>query len=163
MPRQFKVLNDLRAQDAHHVGEHRILESGEKLFGNGRPADNLPLFKHQHFEAGARQIGRVDQPVVAGADHDDIVAACHLPRSVNIANERGLRALFRKLMRISDIRSACSISRPLVSWIVKGFARNTRWHARTLIFNRHFELYGLAQVRITSLKRGQCQVGFQHR
>ena len=40
---------------------------------HGRAAEHVTAFEHENFLAGARQIGGVDQAVVASADHDHIV------------------------------------------------------------------------------------------
>ena len=40
---------------------------------HGGAAEHVAALEHQNFLAGARQVGGVDQAVVASADHDDVV------------------------------------------------------------------------------------------
>ena len=70
---QVEVANDLRPQQRDHVGADRELESGENFFGDGGAAEHVAALEHQNFLAGARQIGGVDQAVVASADDDYVV------------------------------------------------------------------------------------------
>ncbi len=73
MAGKIEIADNLRPQQRDHVGAHRELESGEDFFGDGGPAEHVPALQHQHFLSGARQIGGVDEAVVASADHDHIV------------------------------------------------------------------------------------------
>ena len=43
-----------------------------QLLGDRVAADDRLRLQHQHLEAGRGQVGGADQPVVAGADHDDV-------------------------------------------------------------------------------------------
>ena len=55
------------------------LNPGNNFFGAGRAAQNVPPLEHQHFLAGLRQIGGVDQTVVASAHHDYVVLRVRTP------------------------------------------------------------------------------------
>ncbi len=78
VPRQFQVADDLRAQQADHVGEFGEAIAGEDLLGDRRAADDVAALEDHHLLAGARQIGAGDQAVVAGADDDRVVViGCH--------------------------------------------------------------------------------------
>src|SRR5438105_4642524 len=71
--RQVQVADDLRPQQAHHVGEHRETETREDLLAHRRAADALAALDDQNALAGAREIGSAHQAVVAAADDDDFV------------------------------------------------------------------------------------------
>ena len=71
--REIEVADDFRPQQRDHVGADGKLEAGEDFFGAGRAAENVAAFEHQNFLSGARQVGGVDQAVVAAADYDDVV------------------------------------------------------------------------------------------
>ena len=70
---KIEVANDLRPQQRDHVRADRELEPRHDLFRAGRAAEHVPALQHQHFLAGALQIGSIDQAVVAAADDDDVV------------------------------------------------------------------------------------------
>ncbi len=73
VPGQLEVADDLGAEQAHHIGKDRELESREDLLGDGGAPDQRPALQHQHFLAGAGQVGRRDQAVVAAPDEDRVV------------------------------------------------------------------------------------------
>ena len=79
VPRQVEIANDLGAQQAHHVREHRELEAGKDLLGHGRAADALAPLEHEHALAGAGEIRGAHEPVVAAADDDCVVGRRHDP------------------------------------------------------------------------------------
>ena len=70
---QIEIANDFRAQQGDHVGADRELEAGKNFFGDRGAAEHVTAFQHQHFLAGARQVGGIDQAVVAAADDDHVV------------------------------------------------------------------------------------------
>ena len=78
MARQFQVADDLRAQQAHDVGEFGEAIAGKDLLGHRRAADDVAPLEDHHLLARARQIGAGDQAVVARADDDRVVVVgCH--------------------------------------------------------------------------------------
>ncbi len=72
MSRQFEVADDLRAQQAHDVGILREAVPGEDLARAGGAADPVVAFENDDLLAGAGQVGRGDQAVVACADDDRV-------------------------------------------------------------------------------------------
>jgi hypothetical protein len=46
--------------------------AGNELFGGGSPADQMATLQDYHAKAGASQVSRCYQPIVAGSDYDDI-------------------------------------------------------------------------------------------
>ena len=73
VPRQVELADDLGPQQRDDVRADRELEAREDLFGDRRAADHVPPLEHQHLAPGPRQVGGVDEPVVAAADDDDVV------------------------------------------------------------------------------------------
>ena len=63
-------------QQRDDVRADRELEAGKDLLGHRRAAEHVPPLEHQHLAPGAREIGGVDQAVVAAADDDDVVVTC---------------------------------------------------------------------------------------
>ena len=49
-------------------------EAREELLGDRGASEDVPLFEHERLEAGAREIRRAHQAVVAAADDDRVVA-----------------------------------------------------------------------------------------
>ena len=74
---QIQLADDVGAHQAYHVREDAVLEAGEDLLGDGGAADERTCLEHAHVEAGAREVGGVDQAVVAAADDDDVVSPGH--------------------------------------------------------------------------------------
>ena len=70
---KIEVANNFRPQQRHDIRANRKFEAGKDLFGAGRAAEHVPPFEHENFLAGARQIGGVDEAVVAAADDDHVV------------------------------------------------------------------------------------------
>ena len=68
--RQIEVANDFRAQQRDDVGKNGKFESGNDFFGDGGAAEDVAPFEDEDFFARAGEIGRVDEAVVAAADHD---------------------------------------------------------------------------------------------
>ena len=71
--REVEVADDFRPQQRHHVGADGELEAGKDFFGAGGAAENVAAFEHQNFLSGTRQVGGVDEAVVASADYDYVV------------------------------------------------------------------------------------------
>ena len=106
--RQFEAADDLGAQQAAHVRAVRVREVLVQAAADGRAADVGIALEHQHLEAGARQVARRHQPVVAGAHHDGVVLlAAHgslSPRS----SQAGTRRVLGSASRVRSI----AISKP---------------------------------------------------
>jgi hypothetical protein len=75
VPRQLEVADDLRPQQAHDIGELREAVAREDLLGDRGAADHFAALEHADLLAGAREVGRGDQAIVARADHDRVVFA----------------------------------------------------------------------------------------
>ena len=74
--RQVELADDLGPQQRDDVRADRVLEARVDLFGHRRAAEHVAALEHQHLPPGAREVCRADQPVVAAANHDDVVVAC---------------------------------------------------------------------------------------
>ena len=74
---QFQVAHDLFLHQAGEVGGGGDAISGPDFFGDGASADQLARFEDDHAAAGAGQIRRGDQSVVAAADNDDVKCFTH--------------------------------------------------------------------------------------
>ena len=71
---EVEVAQDRRRQQAHHVGEHRdLVLRSPRLLGDGGAADDVAALEHDGALAGAGEVGRGDEPVVAAADDDGVV------------------------------------------------------------------------------------------
>ena len=73
MPRQIELADDLGPQQRDDVRADGELEAGEHLLGDRGAAEHVPPLEHEHLPPGAREIGRVDEAVVAAADDDRVV------------------------------------------------------------------------------------------
>ena len=71
--REIEVANDFRPQERDDVRADRKFESGKNFFGAGRAAEDVAALEHQNFLSSAREVGCVDEAVVAAADHDYVV------------------------------------------------------------------------------------------
>ena len=49
------------------------LEAGKDLLGHGGAAEDVAPLEDEHLSARAREVGGVDEAVVAAADDDDVV------------------------------------------------------------------------------------------
>ena len=76
--RQVEVPDDLGPQERDDVGADRELEAGEDLLGHRRAAEDVAPLEDEDLLAGAREVGGVDQAVVAASDDDDVVLRAHL-------------------------------------------------------------------------------------
>ena len=72
--RQLQIAEELRPQQAAHVGAVRVDPAFLNLTADRGAADPRVALQHQHLEARAREISRIGQAVVSGADDDGIVA-----------------------------------------------------------------------------------------
>ncbi len=75
---QVQIRDDLRIEQAHRVGGHRIAEAGIKLLRHRRAADHLAAIDHLHAHAAHREIGCAGQAVMARAN-DECVVVRHGP------------------------------------------------------------------------------------
>ncbi len=71
--RQIEFANDLGPQQRNNVGADRKLEAGKNFFGAGGTANDVAPFEDEHFLARFRQIGCVNQAVVATTDDDGVI------------------------------------------------------------------------------------------
>jgi hypothetical protein len=69
---QLEIADDFRLQQAYRIGRGRVAEAGPKFLGHRRAADNTAPLHDPHSQARHAEIGRADEPVVAGADDDGI-------------------------------------------------------------------------------------------
>ena len=70
---QLEVVDDVRPQQAQGVRERREPEARAELLGDGRAADEVAPLEDQRLEPGLREVGAVDEAVVAAADDDGVV------------------------------------------------------------------------------------------
>jgi hypothetical protein len=75
--RELQVADDLRPQQRHDVAEDAEAEAWEQLLGDRCAAEHGPLLDDEGLQAGAGEVGRADQAVVAAADDDRVVALGH--------------------------------------------------------------------------------------
>ena len=69
-----QVVDHLRAQHAEHLGGAGDAVARHDLVGDAGAADPVVALDAQRRQPVARQIGGGDQPVMAGADDDGVVA-----------------------------------------------------------------------------------------
>jgi hypothetical protein len=103
--RQVEIADDLGAEQAHHVGKDRELEAGEDFLGDRGAADDRALLENQHFAARAREVRGGDQPVVAAADDDGVVAG-------------GAHAFFRSGSKNGSFRTTAAAWRRSCSTVI---------------------------------------------
>jgi hypothetical protein len=70
---QFQFADDSLLQQADQVSAGRYAIAGPEFFGDRAPAEHLAPLQNQHFLAGAREVSRGDEAVVAAADNDSYV------------------------------------------------------------------------------------------
>ena len=73
MARQIEIANDLRPQERDDVRTDGKLEAGKDFFRHRCATQHVAALQHQHFLAGASQIGGIGQAVVSSADYDNVV------------------------------------------------------------------------------------------
>src|SRR4051812_40719704 len=71
--RELELADDLRAQQAHHVGEDGEAKAGKHFFAHRRAAHLFTTLEYQHLAADSREIRRTREPIVAAADDDGVV------------------------------------------------------------------------------------------
>jgi len=74
---QLEVADDLRPEQAVHVGGGGHLEARPQLFRHARAPHHVAALEHQHPLPGAGEIGGGDEAIVAGPDDDDVVRPGH--------------------------------------------------------------------------------------
>ena len=113
---QVELADDLRAHQAHHVREHAVAEAREDLFGDGGAADERSRLQHADIQTGTRQVGRMDEAVVAAADYDDVVLLRHRDRRREGAGGRGAPPGFRNRQSlVKSFTSRAIMRRPGVT------------------------------------------------
>jgi len=70
---KVEVANNFRPQQRDHVRADRKLEAWVDFFCDCGSAHDVAAFKHQHFLARFRQVGSIDEAVVACADDDHVI------------------------------------------------------------------------------------------
>jgi hypothetical protein len=73
VPGEVQFADDLRAEQRHDVRADRDLVAGEDLLGHRGAAQDVAPLENEDAASCARQIGRVDEPVVPAADYDRVV------------------------------------------------------------------------------------------
>ena len=73
MAGEFEVADHFRVEQTHGVGGDRIAETGMELLGDRGATGDRVLLKHHDPQAGAGEIGRAGQSIVAAADEGDVV------------------------------------------------------------------------------------------
>ena len=79
MLRQLEVADDLGAEQAHDIAEDREAEAREELLGDRRAAEHVALLEDEGPQAGAGEVGRAHEAVVAAADDDRVVGTGQEP------------------------------------------------------------------------------------
>src|SRR5882762_4799462 len=77
MTREIEFANNLRTQERNDVRADREFETGKNFFRHCRATEHMPAFEHEHALARAREVGGVDQAVVAAANDNDVVFLSH--------------------------------------------------------------------------------------
>ena len=72
--RQLEIADDLGPQQAHDVARRPRIGSPGRSPRSRRRHRGLALLEDEGLQAGARQIGRADEAVVAATDDDRVVA-----------------------------------------------------------------------------------------
>ena len=89
---ELQVLDDLRPEERERVRERREPEAGTQLLGDGGAADEVAPLEDQGPQARLREIGAVDEAVVAAADDDGVVGPVGARRSTSRLARRLWRA-----------------------------------------------------------------------
>ncbi len=74
VPLELEVLDHLRPQHAEHLGGAGDAVARHDLVGDAGAADPVVALDAERRQPVARQVGGGDQPVVAGANDDGVVA-----------------------------------------------------------------------------------------
>ena len=93
VPRQLEVADDLRPQERDDVAEDAEPEAGEQLLGDRGATEDVALLEDERLQAGAGEIGRADEPVVAAAELRVVtLGQAFLPETVARRKPEGSRA-----------------------------------------------------------------------
>ena len=79
---QAQVADHLGIEQADRVAGSRVAEAGKELLGHRRAANDAAPFQHPHLQAGAGEIRRAHQAVVAATDDQCVAGFVGLHRSV---------------------------------------------------------------------------------
>ena len=71
---QVEIGDDFGIEQRHRVGGDGISEAGMEFLGDGGAAQDMPAFEYRDLQAGPGEIGGADEPVMAAADDDDVLA-----------------------------------------------------------------------------------------
>ena len=109
MAREVEVADDLGTEQRHDVREDRVLEAGEDLFGDGRTADEMAPFEHDHCLPRAREVRRVHEAVVPPTNDDGVIAMDRHDRfRSGLKNGSALTVAMARLRRCSTVISISS-------------------------------------------------------
>jgi hypothetical protein len=73
VPWQVELANDFGTKKRNNVRGHRELETWKNLFRDRGTAQNVAAFEYNDLFSGSSKIGCVHEPVVSGADYDDVI------------------------------------------------------------------------------------------
>ena len=93
---ELQVLDDLRPEERERVRERREPEAGTQLLGDGGAADEVAPLEDQGPQARLREVGAVDEAVVAAADDDGVVGPVGARRRAS-RSSAGAGGLLRRL------------------------------------------------------------------
>ena len=74
MAGELELAHDLRPEERDDVRGDAEPEARHDLLGDGRAAEDVPALQDDDAQPGASQIRCADEPVVAAADDDRVVA-----------------------------------------------------------------------------------------
>ena len=94
VPGELQVVDDLRPEEREGVRERGEPEAGAELLRDGGAADEVAPLQDQRPQAGLREIGAVDEAVVATADDDGVVRPVGARGGRPGRSLRGLGGLF---------------------------------------------------------------------
>ena len=113
--RQVEVADDLRPEQADDVARDREAEARDDLLGDRRAAEHVAPLEDERLEAGPRQVGGGDEPVVPSADDHRVVALRHASlqseRATGCARVRGGGRYSACIVRMQSSRR-CVLGRP---------------------------------------------------
>ena len=73
VPHEVELLDDLRPDEAEPVGEGGEAEPRMELFGDRGAADEVASLEDEGAKPGLREVGAIDEAIVAAADDDGVV------------------------------------------------------------------------------------------
>jgi hypothetical protein len=106
--RQVELADDLRAEQRDDIRADGKLEPGKDLFGDRRTTEHMAPLEDEHLAPRTGEVGRGGQPVVAAADHDDVVVPCHEHDS----SRSRFSVLVARFVFMFDARSAPRVQTP---------------------------------------------------